>query len=182
MKAIRDNKLLFSVLAAVLLVAGYEWGVSPFLNYASKLQAKVTAAEHAVAELAALENRYRTLAREIESQGLRSNPVGFNLLSYLQQAFERLEVKTYVKSMRPAQKDIDENHREELVGVEVAKIPLKQFVELVSFLETELETVWIVQATCRPDAVEGMHLEMTVASIVDKDARKIAPKASGRRP
>ena len=77
MKGIMDNKLIFSVLAAVLLVAGYEWGISPFLNYTSKLQARVTASEHAVAELAALEHQYRVLAREIESQGLRSNPVGF---------------------------------------------------------------------------------------------------------
>ncbi len=184
MKRVFSNKWLTLTLVGVLFVAGYEWGIMPLVRYNNRLNVKLSLLEKDISELFVLKEQYQELVNEIEVQGKQSNPRAFNLLSYIQEASDSLGVKSYIKSMRPTQRDIDEMHREETVSMELSKVPLNEFVSSLYLLETALDTVWIVQATCHPDAQEGMDIDLTVSAIVDKEptqSQRRSEKTSLRR-
>lgn len=184
MKKYIKNTWLSLALAGILAVAGYQWCIMPLVNYNERLKATISSTTRRLAELSVLERRYQELTREIEARGFENRAETFNLLSYLQESSDSIGVRPYIKSMRPSQKDIDQKYREESVSMELHKIPLEDLIPYLYLLDTARDGMWIVQAACRPDAAEGMDLDLTVSSIVEKDLSQPSGRkekiASGR--
>ncbi|EFL49707.1 hypothetical protein DesfrDRAFT_3561 [Solidesulfovibrio fructosivorans JJ]] len=163
-----ERKWLLLVLGVVLTMAVFQWGIAPAFRYEEALRGKIAAMHRILGELTVLEKRFQEMARAQVALGRQISPPTFQLLSYIQENTDRLGIKPYIKSMRPTTKDIAPTHREDSVNLALSKVPLATLVPYLHYLDTGLDSVWIAQAACHPDSVEGMDLELVISAIVEK--------------
>jgi type II secretory pathway component PulM len=168
MKNSLERRWLLLALGAVLAIAVFQWGIVPAIRYGEALHGRIAAAQKNLAELTVLDRRFQELTNSQATLGRQMSPPTFQLLSYIQESTDRLGIKPHIESMRPTAKDIDATHREDSVHVVLSKVPLAILVPYLHHLETGLDSVWIAQASCHPDTVEGMDLELTISTIVEK--------------
>ncbi|MCF8037767.1 MAG: hypothetical protein K9K64_14910 [Desulfohalobiaceae bacterium] len=137
MGSINRQQILYIAVAVCLVLAGWQWGLVPALNYRQDLVDRYDLNAKRLDELLSLQKRLQA-AREKGDQGsgLDKKEAGFTLFSFLEQLASRADVKENIEYMKPSTKSVSEGLRQEMVQMRLEEIrlaKLSQFLESVEY-------------------------------------------------
>ena len=146
------NRQQFLILASVfcLVLAGWQWGVVPALDYRQDLEQRYELNAVRLKELLELKQQFQAL-KERASKGndLQNKSPGFTLFSFLEELASRADVKKYIESMKPSTQSISEELTEDLVQMRLEGVRLAKLMRFIESVEHAGKGVFFERLTIR---------------------------------
>ncbi len=167
MKTIHQRLFLYSSLAAVLVLAGWQWGVRPLLDRQEELAWELATSEKLLAQMYTLE---KTFAIETQhSQGVM-NKLGkqrnFNLFAYLESMASKDGIRDKIDAMSPKSQTVNDAVREEQVEMRLRGVYLDHLVPYLYHIETAPQMIRIVKFRLKSNDRKPLDVDMVLATYV----------------
>lgn len=136
MRITNRQQILFFAAAACLILAGWQWGLVPAMDYRQELVDRHALNANRLDELLALQDRLRA-ARKNEGQNaeFQKKSSEFTLFSFLEGLASRADVKTNIEYMKPSTKGVSEDLRQEQVQMRLENVRLAKLTKFIESVE-----------------------------------------------
>jgi general secretion pathway protein M len=147
----KQRKLaIFGAAALLVLMAIYQWGVVPAMEYKQELISRQEQARVRLKELRALSERYERAKRSAgKDDSVGSKPSGFTLFSYLETRASKDGLKQKIDYMRPSTKALSGGLEERMVQMRLERVALETLIRFLRHVEFAREGIYVKRITIR---------------------------------
>ncbi|MFQ5456098.1 MAG: type II secretion system protein GspM [Nitrospirota bacterium] len=138
-KTLSFRERIFLIGGGVLIIftALYFLFVSPIMERTATLDRLIIQKENNVKEIISLNHEYIQLKERISGIGKKLSSIkkGFSLLSYIEDAAKRNNIREHISYIRPQNTTTIDNYKIISVDVKIDNVTLKEIVNFLSFIE-----------------------------------------------
>ena len=133
----RERTLVGVATGAVVLIALYTFGLSPYLDAGEMARRGIAQKQKELAEIQDMRDHYLDLVRRFEASRavLAKVQPNFSLFSQIESTVSQVVSRDHIASMNPASKVVGDTYREESVELKLTGISLDQLVDMAYRIE-----------------------------------------------
>lgn len=166
MGKLSSREKIFVVAGSAILVVFFlvYFVIRPLLNEHQHLQQDILKVQKDVGEFSQLKQEYLLLKQKSEQidQQLKNRKKEFTLFSLLESLAQKIEIKDYIKYMKPSNKSISDKYKEVSVEIKLAGITSKQLTDYLYKIENSNMLARIKRLTIYPMRNNEGFLEVTL--------------------
>jgi hypothetical protein len=167
MRESQRRNLLFGILALVLAIGVWQWGLSSLLKTRDNLNTRVASSEKLLTQMYTLEKAYaqerRSSRGALHKLGSKDN---FNLFAFLEELADKDGIRNAIDAMSPRSRAVNNTLREELVEMRLRNVHIDDLVPYLYHIEHTTQPIRILKFRVKSYPQKPLDVDMVVATYI----------------
>ena len=167
----REKKLVLLASAAAVFFIGFQFGISPLLDYSERIGKEIPQMERDLKKAELLRRLYLKINGEITGirDRLDERQETFRPFDFLDK-LARKEGLSLGKVSHDTNEDVHENYREDILEIDFEKVPLDKLVRFLHGIESSGHLLTVKELSITPDGRDStlLNADITVSTFVKK--------------
>ncbi len=158
----REKRLISVALAAIAAFLVYQLAISPFLQYADRMQAEVPQMRGDLLTARRIRTRYGALDKEIKEirQRLDQRTAEFNPHDFLSKLAQKTEILPNLEDIKLDATKINEIYQEDIATVRLKNVQLEKLVSYLFEIENSDQLLTVKELSIKPDNNNSLLLDV----------------------